>query len=349
MRLRLLSSPWWTRWAALSCLLAVVITLMAVLAAPQVIRALRWPWPVVLLAITAVALGGLWAVVTQPQHRLYLLALQGLNSTDRHRVFDAIRRGDVPEDPGVLGAAIRLSRLFVPRRSLAKRQLAFTVLAIAAWIALAVLGFTTGEHRQGVAWLVVAAIVGAATVWDRRRRQRIQRHIDTLRAAASQIPGGLESAGAESNALEASLRRATRIWAIGAVVILVGAISLTYFLARTSPDCHTGRDVIVYLNDHKNLVDANLITIDGPPLGEYQAWSDRLRQYADKVSDEGVARHVEHIAAVSAQAVAVVRDARTGPGGAAAPDQRQLKANYNVLMKSVADKAWAIADVCRLR
>jgi hypothetical protein len=199
-----------------------------------------------------------------------------------------------------------------------------------------------------VFWLVVAAIVGPAAVWDSRRRQRIQRNVEALRAAAAQMPGGLEFGGPESDELEASLRRATRIWMIGAVVIVVGVVSLTYFLARPSPDCRVGRSVIVYLNDHKNLMDVNLITPDGPPLAEYRAWSDQLRQYANSMTEQNVAPHVQHIAELSRQAVAMVRDARADSGGAAS-DQLPRKTAYNALMKTIADEMWAVVDVCRLK
>jgi hypothetical protein len=321
-------------------LFAAVVALVPMLAAPELIHALRWPWPVVILAIAAVAMGGLWAVVTQPQHRLYLAVLQGFSPTDRHRAVDAIRRGGVPEDPAVLGAAIRLSRLSGPRKGLAKQQLIFTVLAIVAWIVLAVLAFMRGDLRQGVFWLVVSVIVGAATVRDRRRRERIQRNVGALRAAAAQLPGGLESGHTENGELEASLRRATRIWGVGAVVIIVGAVALTYFLARTSPDCRVGRSVITYINDHKDLMDAKLITTGGPPIAQYQAWSEQLRQYANQMSDASVATHADKISDLSAQAVTVVRDARAG----AAAGQQQA---YLALTESITDEMWAIVDVCR--
>ncbi|MDT5013051.1 MAG: hypothetical protein QOH57_4668 [Mycobacterium sp.] len=349
MRLRLLASPVWIRWTFVTCLFAITIALVATLAAPRLLHALPWPWPVGLLAGTSVALGGLWAVATQPQHRLCLEVLQGVSNEDRHRVVNAIRQGDVPDDPAVLGAAIRLSRLSVPRPGLAKRQLVFGVVAVVAWVAIAVFDFVIGDLRQGVLWLAVAVMFSAASGWDRQRRRRVQRNVQALRAAAAQSPGESAFADAQSDKLETSLRRATRVWAVGAVVILAGALSLTYVLVRTNPDCLVGRDVIFYLNDRKTMMDANLLTPAGPPLREYQVWSDQLREYASKVSDDAVARHVERIAELATQAVSVVHDSRTDPAGAAAADQLQRRAAYLVLMKGITDEMWAIVDVCRLR
>jgi hypothetical protein len=101
VRLRLLSSPWWIRWLAITCLSALAIAVVVPFAAPSLIHALRWPWSLVLLAFASVALGGLWAFVTEPQHRFYLAALQGLSTADQRRAVGAIRRGDMPGTRGM--------------------------------------------------------------------------------------------------------------------------------------------------------------------------------------------------------------------------------------------------------
>jgi hypothetical protein len=342
VRLRLLSAPWWIRWIVITCLFAFFMALVPLLAAPELVRALRWPWAVVLLAVTSGLVGALYAAVTQPHHRVYLAAMEGLSATDRQQAVNAIRRGGVPAKPTVLRTAIRLSLLSSTRRSFATRQLVAAVLVVVVWIGIAILDFVIGDMRQGVFWLVVAVIFGAATFWDRQRRQRMQRNVDALRAAATERPGVLDSTEI-SEGDKASLRRANRIWAVGVIVILVGFVGVVYVLSRTSPDCRVGRTVIVYLNDHKNFMDPTLIGANGPPLAEYQNWSNQLRGFANVTSDQTVASDVRRISELSAQAVGVVRDARA----TAEPEQLQRAATYQSLMKNMTDEMWAIVDVCR--
>nr|WP_167334995.1 hypothetical protein [Mycolicibacterium farcinogenes] len=275
------------------------------------------PWPMWVVIAGLAGFGLLAAVpitlLTQPVVNTYAAVLNGLTRPQRAAVARALRSEPVPVDPTVLTAAVRASDLAGAYRSRvtpARRRLGWVLIGIFA-IALPVLEFLADRPQLALLYLALALVIlalQAGPEWIRRRREP---HLVRLRAAAAADP---QVAAAVAQAVSPAVPTARERWLrVGLVVILaVGAGVAVGFLSHASGrDCRTATAAARYISDHEDLLDPRRIEPGGPDLAEYRAWSDRLQRYPSQVSTPDIARQLQRIADLSADAVSVVEHART--------------------------------------
>lgn len=147
--IRLMWAPWWVRWLVSAFLVAVIVGVLAPLTAPVRNSALGWPWRAVVLGGFGLVVGGLLLALSQPARRVYVAAVDGLSEPDRSRAIRAVRRGDIPDKPPVLAAAIRLGTLSFGRSS-PTRQAMTNGFFLVLWAGPAVMQIVGGDIRLGL-------------------------------------------------------------------------------------------------------------------------------------------------------------------------------------------------------
>ncbi|MGW4099114.1 hypothetical protein [Mycobacterium sp. NPDC004974] len=304
----LVTSAWMTVWSLLFC--------WAVLQ-PQY----RWwtPWPAWVmvsgLAVFGLLAGILITLLTQPVVNTYATVLNGLTAPQRTAVARAVRGEPIPTDPAVLTATVRATDLahgYRNRVTPARRRLSWVLIGLFA-VLLPVLEFVADRPRLGLTYLGLAVVLVVLQVWPEWARRRREPHLARLRAAADADP---EVAAAVAQAVAPAVPTARQRWLrVGLVLVLVVAAGLaTAWLSHVSGrDCRTARTVVGYISDHQDLLDPGRIAPGGPDLSEYRAWSAQLGRYADRVDDPALGRHLQQISDRSAEAVDIVKQART-PG-----------------------------------
>jgi hypothetical protein len=355
MRAKLLGSPWWVRWLVTASVTAVIVGLFVPLGIPELVYRLTWSWRLALGAGVAASMGALWVIATQPAHRAYRAAVAGLGRADRVRALDAVRKGEIPTDPGVLTAAIRLGGIFHTRRSRRSSSIASVVVAVglftAAGIYLAATAVGVGDVGRAVAWIVLALIAVGLAVWDHHRGPRIAANLAALRGAADDA--GLDTATQSEQSVTAITRRRVFIWIYG-----VGAVVLACFTAvalgvsRPSPDCRATRDIVNYLSDNRAIITAYPATSprpSGQTVADYQRMVDQLHAYTDPASSPQVAPHLHRIGELSTQALAVVREAQRATGAPTDRAQLQRATTYTSTIQRIIDEENTLIGTCRLR
>ena len=316
-------APWWVRWLVGASGTAVTLTAIAVLLLPNMFAAIGWLRGLVAVAVFSLAVAGPVVVIQNPVRQSYAAALTGLNPEQRTRVTKALRRGEVPADPRVLVAAIRmgtLSQAYLRRATSWQKSAKWWMPAL--YIVLAVLNFTTHTPRQGLLWLGFGVYFGVYFAWASYRAQRLLKHVERLRVVATEIP---EAASAAADTADSVTLPPRRIWAamLLAVVfaIIFGIAAYVWGLSdRRTPDCRTADQAVDFIYVHQDMLDARQITPDGPLLSRYQVWSDQLQTYARQVSAPDISRHLHRIAELSMQAVTLVQDIRKEAVVSPSPD-----------------------------
>lgn len=186
MWIRLALAPWWVSWIAMAFLTAAFAgPVWLLLQAPD---ADAWR-PMFLAAIGFGAFMASVATITQrSMRRVMAAAVDGLDRSGRARAITATRRGDIPTDPQVLSAAIRLCTASLGGR--VRRSPSGWWAKIMPWIwpalfaSIAVLDLAAGEHRKAIGYVGVAAVIAATSWWSTHAGNHTQARLDLMNTAA---------------------------------------------------------------------------------------------------------------------------------------------------------------------
>ena len=330
-------APWWARWLVSALVTAVTFTAVVVLLLPGFVARTGWLWTLLGLAGFSLAIAGPVVLLQNPVQKSYAAAVAGLNLEQRCQVSRALRRGEVPADPRVLASAIRVGTLNLAYcRRVTRWQRAAKWWMPALCFVLAVLAFVDNDVRRGLLWVGFALYFAAYFAWTSYQARRLSRHVELLRAAATDIPEAAAAAGETEDSIVLPRRRiVASLLMIVVVGISFGTIGyLSGSPERQTPDCRTAGDAVNFIDAHRDMLDSSLITAGGPDLSRYHDWSDQLQKYARQVSTPDVSRHLRRIAELSAQAVSLVRDIRN-PMVSPSPDA--IRDHQTAYQKTVSD------------
>ncbi|MDV3305616.1 hypothetical protein K7Z75_18310 [Mycobacterium avium subsp. hominissuis] len=336
-------APWWVHWLVSALATAVMLAAIAAAMFPNLVAVIGWLWALVALAGFSLALAAPLVVIQNPMRRSCAAQLAGLNDGQRTHAMKALRRGEVPSDPRVLAAAIRVGTINLAYlRRAARWQKTTQWWLPALYIFIGVLTFIGNETRKGLLWVGFALFFAANFAWTAYRSRRLTQHVERLRSAAADIP---EAASAPAETEDSVALPKRRIWVAVVTVVVVGAgFGTAAYLSgqfdKQTPDCRTADSAVDFIHAHPDLFDARLITPGDPGLNRYQDWSDQLKTYARQVSTPDISRHLHRIADLSAQAVSLVQDTRKDPVVSPSPDAiRDHETAYqNTLTQLVAEE-----------
>lgn len=339
MWIRMIAAPWWVRWLVSASVMAVTLTACVALLFPDFFAATGWLWGLVAVISFSLAFAAAAIVIQNPVRQSYAAAVTGLNSQQRSQTRKVLRSGEVPSDPQVLAAAIRLgtlSQAYLRRAAPWQKTAKWWMPAL--YVVLAVLNFTTDTPRQGLLWLGFALYFAAYYGWTSHRARQLPQHIERLRAVAAQIP---EAASAAADTEDSVTLPPRRIWAsvLLAVVaaIILGAAVFFRGQPRQTPDCRTADRAVDFIYAHQDMLDGRLITTGGPDLRTYRDWSDQLQDYARQVAAPDISRHLHRIAELSVQVVSLVQDVRKDPGAPQNVIRDDQTAYQNAMTELVAE------------
>lgn len=338
---RFVVAPWWARWLISASWLALWLIFTVALLMPYLISSIGWPYFLLSVVVFSLLVSALMVIMQDPVRQTHAAALTGLTAKQRRQAVKALRREDVPTDPKVLAAAIRVGTLMMAyrRRAPSWRRTSNWWLPV-LYIAIGVLEFLVNDTRRGVLWIVLTSVLAAQSVWRSYRGRQLPAHLERLRSAATFTP-----AENEDN-IELPPRRR---WVALPVVFIfaVAGGAMGFASDRTRPECRTADSAVNFIADHRDMLDARLITPGDPGLDKYQNWSDRLRDYSRQVSAPDLAPHLRRIAELSMQAEALVVRARPGPQVSLSSSEIQsLETTYQTTVNQLVDEDRALLDVC---
>jgi hypothetical protein len=342
---RLVVAPWWVRWLVNAATFTVALVAICVLGFPGFASA-GWTWPLLSVLAFSVVATALIARARRPIQQSYARTVDGLNLSQRSQAVQALRRGEVPSDPAVLAAAIRIGNLSmayqrrVPRW---QRRVAWCVPVL--WVAAGVLAYVGNNTRGGLIWSALALWIAARLLRASQRARRLPQRLELLRSAADSSPAALSVlAEAHDSAAPPPSLRFRIAFAVFVAVAVAGGV---YVQVRPSRDCRTADAVVGFIHAHPDMLDSTLITPGGPGLDKYQDWSDQLVAYSRQASAPDLAPHLHRIAGLSASALALVTDARrdsfaTLPAGEILARQ----ADYHRIIGQLIDEDKALIPPC---
>lgn len=308
-----------------------------------------WRFFLVEVAPLSVGLATVITLIQRPIRRSFVAALEGLDRVQRQQAITAVWRGDVPDDPAVLSAAIRLGSVVLgvqqraPRWATRSRWVAPILLA-----ALAIAEFAGGDDRRALAYGTITVLIAIGASWSKYAMRRTQSRLDQLRSAASPIGADPVLTETDYPASMSGRRRLLMAIAIGlAVTALTGA--MTYIADRPNRtlkhDCRSAIHGISYFTHQKEMIDGTKIVPGGPSLAAYQDWSDEISHYAAQTSKSDIAVPMHHVADLSQQALALVRDTRNDSGATQARTLERV-ASYQKIIGQMLDETQSVLDTC---
>jgi hypothetical protein len=327
-----LLTPWWVRWLAGGAATAATLAAVTMMMWPSFLPSSDWAAKAAAIGISGLAVTAALLYAQQPWRQAYIATLRGLDRSQQGRALQALRRGEMPTDPAVLAGAIRAGALSTAyRNAITKSQKATRWWMPALYLVIAALQWPTHDLRKGLLWLGFAFFFAGYFAWASHRERRLQRHVELLCAGAMGVPEA-EAAVAETAA--GVPRPPQRQWA---TAILLGVIAACFIATvsiwgsshsgRPPGDCAVSREVVEFLDRHREMFDPRAIAPGGPGLDAYQEWSDQLRTFAQQVTVPDLSAHLTRVAALSARAVAIVRDLRSGGGTTPPPEVMQTHEN----------------------
>jgi hypothetical protein len=352
MWVRLISAPWWVRWLVTALLVALLLAPILAVFVPDVAHSARWAWGLLFLGIYSLVLAAVAAALQRPVQRTYLAAFDGLSRPQRSEAVRALRRGEVPADPAVVAAAIRVGTLSMAYQRRARRWNRTSRWWVPGlWVVLAAVGFLAGDIRHGALWAWFALIMATSAAWSWYRGRHFRQHLEQLRAAAKSAPA---AAATSADAEDSIALPPQRLWLSALVVIIAGMAIVPLVLVSNrptpAPECRAANAVIGFIAAHPKMLDASLITPGGPDLSRYQDWSDQLKNYSTQAPTLDLSAHLVRIADLSAQAVSLVREARKDPLFSPPPDEIAAGENaYHTVVTQLVDEDNALVAFCRSR
>jgi hypothetical protein len=351
-----LLAPWWARWLVGGVVTAATLAAVATMMWPTFLPSSDWVAKAAAIGISGLAVAAAVLYAQQPWRDAYIATLRGLDRGQQGLALGALRRGEIPADPAVLAGAIRAGALSMAyRNAVTKSQKATRWWMPALYLAIAALQWPAHQPRKVLLWLGFALFFAAYFAWVSYRERRLERHVELLRAGAAGIPKA-EAAVAETAG--GVPRPPQRKWATTIILGVIFACFIATVSVWGSPtssrppgDCAVSREVVEFLDRHREMLDARGIAPGGPGLDAYQEWSDQLRTFAEQVTWPDLSAHLKRVAALSARAVAVVRDLRRGGGTTTPPEVIQTHENdYTKIISELnAEEGDAIAMCHRRR
>jgi hypothetical protein len=179
MRLRFILQPAWVRFTVWAVFLAAWWALFTSLQSGD-----EWESAMLSATVFGGAVGGYFTVTTQSIHRAALIAVSGLDQSERSEAIHAVLRGSLPADPDVRASAARLGRAYLRNKSAdqLRRTQIWSWITVGALVAAGVGGAVVfGDDRLSFVVLVVlAAVLLPLSLINARR---IQRNVAQLAAA----------------------------------------------------------------------------------------------------------------------------------------------------------------------
>lgn len=345
---RLVVAPWWVLWLVNASTVAVVFIGICVLGIPG-FTATGWVWPLVSVVGFSVLVAAMVTIAQRPVQQSYAPAVAGLSLPQRSQAARALRRGEVPSDPQVLAAAVRVGTLSMAyQRRVTRAQRIFRWLLPVLWIVAGALGFVGGDTRSGWTWVGLAVLVAILFAWTSYKAPRLSRRLELLRSAADSSPQALSVlAEAKDSAAPPVPVRLRVAFSVVVVVVVAAGVAALSLQDRRTPDCRTADSVVDFIHGHPNMLDSTSITPGDPSLDRYQDWSDRLQAYSRQVSSPDLAPHLHRIAELSAEAAALVRDTRRNPSATQSADEViNRESAYRTLMGQLIEEDKALVQVC---
>jgi hypothetical protein len=182
-------APFWALWLANAAITVAVFAVIAVAVFPKFPTAAAWPWNVVAVVAAGLIFGLLTTMDQRPMRRGYDAALVGLDRRQRTLAIKAVRGNDIPSDPAVLAAAVRVAALHTTYLSrLLKTQKPIRWWLPPLWMVIAALQFCTHKPRMGAFYLAFAVYFGAYFVLVAYQAKRLPPRVTQLRDAAAALP-----------------------------------------------------------------------------------------------------------------------------------------------------------------
>jgi hypothetical protein len=345
---RLIVAPWWVLWLANASVFAVGLIAICVLGIPGFATTGR-AWPLVAVVGFSLIATAMVTMAQRPIQQSYASAVAGLSLPQRSQAAKALRRGEVPSDPQVLAAAIRVGNLSMAyQRRVPRWQRVFRWCVVVLWIVAGVLEFVGHDIRSGWMWVGLAVLVAVLSAWSSYKTRRLSQHLELLRSAADSSPQALSLLAESKDSAAPPPRLRLRIAFTVVVVIAVAAgVAVLYLRDRRTPDCRTADSVIDFIHGHPDMLDSTLITPGGPGLDTYQDWSNQLHAYSRQVSSTDLAAHLHRIAEFSAEAVSLVRDTRRNPTATQSADELiNRESAYRTIIGELIDQDKALIPFC---
>ncbi|AMW17792.1 MULTISPECIES: hypothetical protein [Mycobacteroides] len=343
MSMKLVVCPWWWRFLVLAATLSLIqIPMWVLLLADRQTGV----WPVVLQAgaigvVTAV----LMTVVQQPLHRSVVAILSSLDRAQRREAIISVRRGPVPVDPVVLAAGIRLGTLILGLRKQTPRWLMrFQWAMPVVMLVVAVVSIATADIRRSVLYTLLMLTLAATFWFSDHTMRRTSARVELMQSQLVQVVGGVPLP--EVTVVVPPPMFGRRLWlAIGATGLIIGitAGAMAYLQRpRTVWQCRLATEIVDTVLGHEALLlGKHAASPQGPTVTDYQSWSDQLSSLAAQVSRTDLAPPAQHIAELSGQATALIRQTQT-PGAV----QTGWNDAYFAVSKQILDETGKIQNIC---
>lgn len=335
-------APTWVRWLVNSATFLVFLVPFVVCTFPTFLHRVGWLWVLVAAVVVSVIEGAAVVWAWTPTRRRQFDVLDGFSNEQRAQSLAALRTGEPPTDHAVLGAAVRLGDLWRAYRRGTPRRL----LLLSRWMPLVVAVFAIAEYfqrapRVAELFIVVAAVLAARSATLRRRARRIDKNLETLRAAADS--SALTTQPADNGAVLVAMPKRRALAFVAAVVIpYLVLVSVVLWVDRSRPDCPTVHAAATFIYDSRQLEETPSFAPGSVNVAAYQAWSDRLQEFGRQVSNPAVAPRLWHIADLSTQVVTQV-----GAINSASEDgSRSAKTAFYRAVRQVVDEDNALMAYC---
>lgn len=294
---RIVVAPWWVSWLANAALGAITLSAVAALLYPNFFVVTGWLWGPLSVAGFALLISACLVFVQRPFRRAYSAALTGLSRQQWAQISRALRRGEIPSEPRVRVAAVKVGtlRLAHTRRAL-RGSKALIWLTPAFFIFAGVLSFLGNDIRRGVFFVGFAVYLASYYAWLGYREDQLTTHVESLRASA-------EADDAPVDVDYAAPPRRLRMSIPLFIVAGIATVTIAYLSDRPNPDCRTVDSVANFNFKTKSVLTARLTATD-VDLASYRDWSNQLQAYARQASTPDIARRLHRIADLSVQAVA---------------------------------------------
>lgn len=220
IRNRLWLLPLWVQGLARGGIYVLPVVGVLMVTAPMFIYRMGWPLTVLSVIALCAVVTAAALCVERPVRRRYLDTLAGLNRSQSLAALEALRTGEVPSDPDVLAAAVRVGAISVGyQRTASRAQRAARWCAPAAAFTFGVVELFRLPALYGGLLIAVGFLGVFRTVVGARRRRRSRSNVHILRAAAGPevVP--------DQHEVAAGLPRFRYGLAVAAVVVPVVALS----------------------------------------------------------------------------------------------------------------------------